>query len=215
VFDPPPGHLDLLGDAETAEFSPRFDPLEVPGVGSLLARRPMPNAAATLAMTANPKLDNDARAEYAIRFVTDHLGDGELERVYVAMMTGDTPTDALERITIAVATWGTARPYGAVLTLVATTAHHWRFVRSKLLLSGVPDPMALRSMHVLLDATESLVMESLAAGGENGGLTRAQFIDRLYSPARNVKPGGAAPAPTGFEDDDTEAAFDAFVAAAR
>jgi hypothetical protein len=111
MFDPPPGDADMLGDAEHADVAPvRYSDLDIEDVGVVRARRPLPNAVPALAMAANAKLDIGARADYLVLFVRNHLAPGELERVYVEMITGDMPADAVERIARAVATWGTARP---------------------------------------------------------------------------------------------------------
>ena len=110
MFDPPPGFDDLLGDAELGTFSGRFDYLDVPKVGLVKARRPMPNAMAALSMAANSQIGVESRTDYLVLFVRNHLGEGELERIYHSMITGDTPADSMERIARAVATWGTARP---------------------------------------------------------------------------------------------------------
>jgi hypothetical protein len=110
MFDPPPGYDDLLGDAETAPSGSRFYDLDVPSVGVIQARRPLPNAVAALAMAANAQIDVESRTDYLVLFVRNHLGEGELERIYHDMITGDTPADSIERIARAVATWGTARP---------------------------------------------------------------------------------------------------------
>jgi hypothetical protein len=100
----------MAGDAETAPYSDRFDDLDVEGVGPVSARRPMPNAIPALASAANSKIDAQARVDYLVLFVRNHLAPGELERIYHGMITGDTPSDSVERIARAVATWGTARP---------------------------------------------------------------------------------------------------------
>lgn len=110
MFDPPPGYDDMLGDAETAPFSSRFDPLEIEEVGTVMARRPLPNAVPCLAMAANAQIDVSPRMDYVVLFVRNHLGEGELERIYFEMITGKAPADSIERIARAVATWGTARP---------------------------------------------------------------------------------------------------------
>lgn len=110
MFDPPPGYDDLLGDAELVTATGRFTDLDVPKVGVVQARRPMPNAVAALAMAANSQIDVESRTDYLVLFVRNHLGDGELERIYFEMITGDCPADSIERIARAVATWGTARP---------------------------------------------------------------------------------------------------------
>jgi hypothetical protein len=110
VYDPPPGYDDMAGDAETAEPSDRFDDLEVEGVGVVRARRPMPNAVPVLASAVKSGIADAARMDYMVLFVRNHLAEGELERIYHDMITGDTPADSVERIARAVATWGTARP---------------------------------------------------------------------------------------------------------
>ena len=110
MFDPPPGYEDCLGDAEIAPSSERFDYLDVPKVGKVKARRPMPNAVAALAMAANSQIDVMARSDYLVLFVRNHLAKGELERIYYEMITGTAPANSIERIARSVATWGTARP---------------------------------------------------------------------------------------------------------
>jgi hypothetical protein len=108
-------------------------------------------------------------------------------------------------------------PYIAVITLAVMTAHHWRTVRSKLLLAGIADPMGLRNMHMLLDTTESMILEAMSMSGDkDAAFKRSQFIDRLYSPANdvsNLNGDGYVAAPAGFEPENVEAAFDAFAAA--
>jgi hypothetical protein len=212
MFDPPPGYVDMLGDAETAAYSELYETLVVTDVGVLTARRPRPNAIAALAMSATPSQLDISRADYIVMFVTNHLHPDELERVYVAMMIGNAPSDSIDRIARAIATWGTARPYLAVVTLAVMTAHHWRTLRLKFVQSGVPDPMRLTTMHILLDATESAVLEAMASSGDRDSeMKRTMFIDQLYSPLADQP----SQTPRGFTDDDTEDAFDAFAAAAR
>lgn len=110
MYDPPPGYDDMFGDAEFGPYREIFHDLDVPEIGTFRARRPMPNAVPALAMAANAKIDMQARADYVVLFVRNHLGEGELERVYHAMITGGMPPDSFERIARSVATWGTARP---------------------------------------------------------------------------------------------------------
>ena len=110
MFDPPDGFDDMLGDAETATYSSKFNELEVEGVGTVRARRPLPNAVPCLAMAANAQIDISPRMDYVVLFVRNHLDEGELERIYFEMITGEAPADSIERIARAVATWGTARP---------------------------------------------------------------------------------------------------------
>jgi hypothetical protein len=110
MYDPPPGYADMEGDADTAPYLDKFADLDVIGVGVVKARRPMPNAIPALAAAANSSIEAQARVDYLVLFVRNHLAPGELERIYHSMITGDTPADSMERIARAVATWGTARP---------------------------------------------------------------------------------------------------------
>lgn len=212
MFDPPPGYADMLGDAATAAFADRYGVLDVPGIGLVSARRPMPNATAALAMAGNVAISDTDRSDYVVMFVRDHLHPDDLERIFMEMALSEAPANSVELIARAVATWGTARPYIAVITLAVMTAHHWRTIRLKLVQSGVHDPMALPTMHILLDATEAAILEAMSTGAD-GEMKRTVFIDRLYSPLSD--PAGISEAPPGFAADDTEDAFDAFAAAAR
>lgn len=110
---------------------------------------------------------------------------------------------------------GHSPPYVAVITLSVMTAHHWRPVRTKLLLAGIADPMGLRNMHMLLDTVESMILESMSMSGEKDAeFKRSQFIDQLYSPANDVGlSDGKAAIPAGFSPDEVDSAFDAFAAA--
>lgn len=109
-------------------------------------------------------------------------------------------------------------PYAAVITLSVLTAHHWRTMRLKLILAGIPNPMALPSMHVLLDTTESSILEAMHGDNpKDGESKRAMFIDRLYAPtpeALALNGEDYVAQPDGFEPDEVEAAFDAFAKAA-
>ena len=212
MFDPPPGYDDMIGDAANAPFAAQYEPVLVPEVGVLTARRPMPRAAAGLAMAANSALTDTARADYLVLFVNDHVHPDEMERVYFAMMSDEAPANSIELIARKLATWGTARPYLAVVTLAVMTAHHWRTIRLKLVQSGVHDPMTLPTMHILLDTTEAAVLEGMS-GDRDSERKRTMFLDRLYSPLAD--PTAPAAPPPGFSDDDTEDAFDAFASAAR
>jgi hypothetical protein len=110
VFDPPPGYADMEGDAATAPHSENYETLDVPEVGAVQARRPRPNAIPALVAASIAPATGTERRDQTVRFVYAHLGEGELERIYVAMMIGEAPADSIERIARAVATWGTARP---------------------------------------------------------------------------------------------------------
>lgn len=96
-------------------------------------------------------------------------------------------------------------------------AHNWRSLRQRALGEGITDLMALPSMHVVLDFTESLGMESAMSKCKTEGEAASalsDFHDRLYRPdlteARMINE--PLPVPQGFEDDEVEAAFDAFAA---
>lgn len=149
-------------------------------------------------------------------FVADHLGSS-LDDLYVDMMRGRLPEDTFGLIARAVSTWGTARPYLAVSTLAVHTAQHWRVIRSHLINHGIADPMELPSMHVLLDVTEQLEIESIQ-GSTPAETTRkrSQFYDRLYTPERGGQTNGPSytPADAGLSDPEIEDAFDAFARAA-
>lgn len=205
MFDPPPGYDDMEGDAA---LGPGFATLEVPEVGAVQARRPRPHAIpALVALTTAPGPDQRDRA---VQFVQAHLAEGELERLTVEMMSGAVPTDSVERIVRAMVTWGTARTYVAVVTLAVLTAHHWRTLRLRLVKDGISDPMALPHMHLLLDATEAAVLEAMP----HDSMERTLFLDRLYSPLGDPYAAKDGP-PAGFSEEDMEASFDAFAAAAR
>lgn len=69
-------------------------------------------------------------------------------------------------------------------------------------------------MHVLLDTTEAAVLESMDEKKD-----RERYLDAMYRPKLELAPGlagsGYKPKPAGFDDDDVDAAFDAFARAAR
>jgi hypothetical protein len=190
MFDPPPGFEDLLADAAAVEITGEMVDIEIPHVGVVEARRPMPRAAAALSMATNTKLlprdqikhpadislaERDiadkarlhaVQMRYFTQFVIDHIGLQEYERVCEAMIAGDVVEDAIKRVSRVIATWGTARPYTAVSTLALFTGNNWRGVRQKLTYSGIRDPMKLTSLHALLDITEDIVVDSLYQSGQ-------------------------------------------------
>lgn len=86
--------------------------------------------------------------------------------------------------------------------LVAVTATHWRLIRAKLLLAGMPDPLrSIPDMHGLLDVAEHLVSEGMSADDLE------QFHFKMYRPDPSEKPKG-------FEASTQLDAFAAFEAAA-
>lgn len=213
MFDPPPGFDDLIGDAETAPHADRYTTLEVPRVGVVAARRPMPGALAALAMSVNADTPDARRSWYAAEFVQDHLGVGEWERLSVAMLDGEAPDDTVTAVGESIATWGTARPYTAVAVLALQSAYMWRAVRLKLLTAGIADPMGLPSMHVVLDVTEKLIVESMDEEQLTG------FFDRLYGPPRAPVTVGKGrkrkkvPPPPGFSPEEMAASWRAWTSA--
>jgi hypothetical protein len=214
VFDPPPGFDDLLADAETCGARGELSTLHIEDFGDIQARRPTPRSAAALAMSVNRKALPETRGSYQQLFVADHLADTRFVELLVDMLEGRAPDDALFLLCRGIATWGTSRPYTAVITLAAITAHHWRTVRNHLITHGVSDPMGLPSLHALLDVTESMVIDSIQeAKPEATKRKRQEFYDRLYAPeklpTRTAKPLPTA-RPDGFDDEEVEASFDSF-----
>lgn len=215
MFSPPPGYPDLLSDAEGRMRMDSYQELTVPEIGVVKACKPCPASTAVLAMSANPSSAGQERLDYLVKFASQHLEPGEMERLYFMMMVDALPTNTVERVTRSVATFGTARPYAAVVTLAVLTGHHWRTMRHKMLSAGIADPMRLTSMHALLDFTESVVVESIA-NSENGQRELAGFYRRMYGPeSAELNGDGYQAAPAGFDDDEVESAFDAFARAAR
>ena len=216
LYPPPPGYIDLLSDAEDRGIPwPRYRPLDVPGVGVLSACKPNAASVALLAVSASPDYSGRERTDHLIAFVARHLGPGELERLYFEMMMDSAPADGIEAVARAVATWGTARPYVAVVTLSVMTGHHWRTLRQKLLAAGVTDPLAIPSLHALLDHTEAVVAEALSQG-QDARSELDSFNRSLYGPtAEALRLNGPDYVPPGFSDEDIEASFDAFARAAR
>lgn len=112
-IDPPPGYDDMLGDADTDELAkvlPMYRPIEVKDVGTVKARKPLPNSVPALAMAANAQIGTKGQADYLMLFVKNHVPDYELERLLVGMMVGELPQNTMSLVAEAVSTWGTARP---------------------------------------------------------------------------------------------------------
>mgnify|MGYP001213544850 CR=1 FL=1 len=216
MYPPPPGYVDLLSDAEAyPAVTGDTAPLEVDGVGTLMACKPDPASVASLAVSGSPDYPPGDRTDHLVRFVARHLDGDELERLYLDMMLSKAPATGMESVARALSTWGTARPYVAVVTLAVMTGHHWRTLRSKLLSAGVANPMTLPSMHVLLDFTESIISEALASG-EDAKTELDTFNRKLYGPTPEaLRLNGPDYVPPGFSDEDVEASFDAFARAAR
>lgn len=68
-------------------------------------------------------------------------------------------------------------------------------------------------MHALLDATEAAVLKSMEDKKE-----RDKYMDAMYAPRAQLHAGiagdGYKPKPAGFDDEDVENSFDAFLGAA-
>lgn len=103
-------------------------------------------------------------------------------------------------------------------------AHNWRSLRQRGFTHGISELMDLRTMHAVLDLMEEFGAESAVSGAKKEAEARAaltRFYDKLYKPdmsdiarAINGVDDELAKPPPGFEDDDVEASFDAFMAAA-
>lgn len=216
MFDPPPGFDDLLGDCEKPTG---YQPLAVDGVGAVLACKPRPDALGDLAMSNNPQAKPEQRSHHGSIFVQNQLADGEYARLLAAMMDDELPADTIQQVGQALATWGTARPYRAVISLSLMAAKNWRAIRYRLLDKGITDPMALPSIHPILDLTEQAVLESIQSDNADADkMERQQLTDLLYrpDPPRIPGPRGKAPppAPDGFDDAETFNSFASFAAAA-
>ena len=113
MYEPPPGYDDCQADADAHPTPPSwpYHDIDVPGVGILHARRPLPNAVPALAGAARSKISAESRIDHLDIFVQNHLADGEFEELLARMMTeDDMPPDAMLRVSRAIATAGTARP---------------------------------------------------------------------------------------------------------
>lgn len=226
MYEPPAGYLDLESDAATLPVVGQLEDLEIPGVGTVRARRPAPRSAAALAWATNHKLDEATRQAHLVAFVYGLVDEDDLDTLLVELITAETiPVEAMGQLARALSTWGTARPYTAVGTLCAITGHHWRTVRSRLSENGISAPLVeFASLHALLDVTERLVLESLSHSGEgknavaDGKRKADDFLDHLYRPdlseAKGINGKAYRPAPAGFDEDAMESAFDAFMGSA-
>lgn len=223
MWEPPKGFDDMLGDAQLIQpYTGEFAPLTVTDVGAVLARRPRPDAVPLLAMSVNPDIDPDkdktatAQSHYATLFVRNHIEPHDHERILAAMVSDDMPDNTIGLLGRALATWGTARPYLAVMTLAFTAATHWRTLRTRMRGDGITNPMTmLASMHDVIDEAEKLWLESIHTGDEaKDKHQQDQLFDRLYAPdsteAKQVNAKGyKGVRPAGFGADEVVADFKA------
>jgi len=117
---------------------------------------------------------------------------------------------------------GHCAPYGAVLSLTLMAAHNWRALRYKLQTYGIADPMALPSLHSVLDHMEVLALESFQSDNpQRDKVDRDQFVTRLYRPDPPLTATAAVkgvkalppPPPDGFDAAETRKSFAAFARA--
>jgi hypothetical protein len=215
----PPGYDDFMADAQAIDPAGDYDIVNVRGIGPIHARHPKPRSAAALAQASNGKLKNAERVDYLHLFLSEHLPPEDVEKLLQRMIDGEIASDTMQRVVSGVATWGTARPYTAVINLVVITAYHWRSMRAKLACNGIADPLRnMTSMHALLDFSEQITLESLAKSGEGQNAhQQAQraidnFMFKLYAPDPNEKTeDGEMSIPAGFDMDAMEGNFDAFL----
>lgn len=222
-FDPPPGYADFFGDAELFPGDDRYGYVDVPRVGGLRFRHLTPASGVHLVRAASGRFNDTARSDAMMALVSSHVPEEELGRIAEAMMDGAGVEDSTLRIARAITTWGTARPYAAVVTLTVLLAHHWRSVRHKLLMAGLGHPMQLPTLHTLLDIAEDMAVSSatnkVIAARSDPDLEMDAAIDSLYftlyGPTRdNVALNGEETVPEGFDADSVEDSFDAFARAA-
>lgn len=167
-------------------------------------------------MWTNHRIPSQLQSSYLSLFASEHLEPGRFDELLGDMLVGkdQAPADAVSSIARAVATWGTARPFTAVVTLVAWTGHHWRTIRGSLTDKGIADPLALLpSLHSLLDVTEQLVLQAVDGDGKPAVAKRERekILDMLYRPEPSTTSTQKTVRP--FTDDETEESFDHFMKA--
>lgn len=110
MYTPPSGYVDMEADAERDGRTGPYHPLEVPKVGVVQARYPLPNAIPALSMAASAKIGDKERLDYLTKFVMNHITDEEFDRISYEMAMCRLPADTFPRIATALAKWGTPRP---------------------------------------------------------------------------------------------------------
>ena len=224
MYDPPPGFADCDADGVAAGVpeNPVYRIIDVPRVGEVKARLPLPSAIPLLAGASNGATNAQERLTRLNAFVHAHLEPGELDELVCDMINPDTdlPADTILRVSRAIATQGTGRPYGAVINLALRSAHNWRTLRERALKNGIGNLMDLSSMHGVLDMMEQLGLEA-ATSGSKSEIEAEQKIANYYNVLYKPDPldievgedGVEAAPPPGFEEDEMDAAFDGFMAA--
>lgn len=227
MWEPPPGFDDILGDAQIlGPHTGVYAVLTVPEIGPVRALRPRPDAVAHLAMMVNPDItvtDEEIRAaggdadsakgarqqHHSSLFVRDHLHRDDHERILTDMITEDAPDNPLGAIVRALACWGTARPYIAVMSLALVSATHWRVLRTRMRSDGIANPMAaLSSMHDVLDEAEKLWLESIHTGNEDQDKqAQGKLFDQLYAPEPGTTVDAKKVRPAGFSPEEVSADF--------
>ncbi len=111
MYDPPAGYEDFLADAERANRGDGpMHPLEVEGVGTILARNTIPGSAAALGAAGRSKASDTEKLGYLNLFVRNHIGAEQHEKLLMRMLSGDAPADTMNRVVEAITTGGTALP---------------------------------------------------------------------------------------------------------
>ena len=214
----------MLADAERVGIVGTPEAFKLTDVGVFHVLRPTAASAAYLAQmgTAKPRLKDaveevDAGKEreatitdHLTRFVEVHMTPDGFEDLLLGMVDGRYPSDTVTALARALATWGTARQFPAVSALCAMTGKFWRVLRARLAVKGgLTDPLAqLPTLHVLIDVTESAVMESITKDEE-----RDKIQNQLYAPELNSGATPSEPAPPSWWDaDDAEDSFNALMA---
>lgn len=111
MYNPPEGYLDFLDDVSRSvrEYGP-YVVHEIPGIGPLRVRRPIPKSLAALGKAVGAKISDAERNSYIGLFVQNHVEPDDFTRLLAGMMMGDYPSDSVALVCKSISTWGTARP---------------------------------------------------------------------------------------------------------
>lgn len=110
TYQAPASFEDAFSDSHDDTRRSPFRDLEVPGVGTFQARKPMPNAVGVLGNAVNSKIGEDERNNYIGLFVQNHLSDESFDDLLEGMSRGRYGVDAVQEVCQAISTWGTSRP---------------------------------------------------------------------------------------------------------